>query len=221
MKKSRTFIAALNLCLAFALAAPLAAAQSTPAKRPIALDDLVRIKGVGDPQRLAGRRVGRLHRSVDRRGKGQARHRHLDGQLGRHADRPLTFEPESETSPALEPGRPVPRVPRLARQRGGEEEGRAGLAARPGGRRSQKLTDIKGGVADYAWSPDSTRLVFVDERRRSRPTSPRRWKAGSARPPPPIVIDRYHFKQDREGYLEPTPLPPLASSTSPRRRPSS
>ena len=66
-----------------------------------------------------------------------------------------------------------------------------------------KVSDVKGGVSEYAWSPDGKRVVL---RRRASPTRAiRKTTTRSAptrrRPPPPIVIDRYHFKQDVEGYL--------------------
>jgi dipeptidyl aminopeptidase/acylaminoacyl peptidase len=64
------------------------------------------------------------------------------------------------------------------------------------------LTDIKGGVSDFAWSPDAKRLVLVvrDPNPSDEPEKKEGWKRKTA---PPIVIDRYHFKQDREGYLQP------------------
>ena len=51
------------------------------------------------------------------------------------------------------------------------------------------------------WSPDSTRIAFVikDVDLDDEPEKKDGWKRKT---PPPIVIDRYHFKQDREGYLK-------------------
>jgi len=37
---------------------------------------------------------------------------------------------------------------------------------------------------------------------------PRRWEGLERKTKPPIVIDRYHFKQDREGYLTRLYRPP-------------
>ena len=58
-----------------------------------------------------------------------------------------------------------------------------------------KLTDIKGNLDDYSWSPDSKKLVIVIgdpvNKGKEEPKTPK-----------PIVIDRYHFKQDVEGYLQ-------------------
>ncbi|AYL94724.1 alpha/beta hydrolase family protein [Mucilaginibacter celer] len=58
-----------------------------------------------------------------------------------------------------------------------------------------KLTNIKGNLSDYAWSPDGKRIVLVigdpENKGKEEPKTPK-----------PIVIDRYHFKQDIEGYLQ-------------------
>ena len=73
------------------------------------------------------------------------------------------------------------------------------LLNRTGGE-AEKLTDIKGGVTAYAWSPDGKRLVLVvnDADPNDEPEKLEGWKRKTS---PPIVIDRYFFKQDREGYL--------------------
>jgi dipeptidyl aminopeptidase/acylaminoacyl peptidase len=64
---------------------------------------------------------------------------------------------------------------------------------------SRQLTHVPGDVADYAWSPDSSRLALVatlsDEREATGKA------ADSERPPKPIVIDRYQFKNDDQGYV--------------------
>ena len=65
------------------------------------------------------------------------------------------------------------------------------LLDRRGGE-AQPLEAIAGDVGEYAWSPDGARLVISM-------SEDAKGEAGkSARP---IVIDRLHFKQDRDGYL--------------------
>jgi dipeptidyl aminopeptidase/acylaminoacyl peptidase len=73
------------------------------------------------------------------------------------------------------------------------------LLNRAGGE-AQRLTDVKGGVSDYAWSPDSKRLVLAvdDPDPADEPDKIEGWKRKTK---PPIVIDRYHFKADDGGYL--------------------
>ncbi|MDR6941321.1 S9 family peptidase [Mucilaginibacter pocheonensis] len=58
-----------------------------------------------------------------------------------------------------------------------------------------KVTDIKGDLSEYAWSPDSKKLVLVIG-------DPANKGKEEPKTPKPIVIDRYHFKQDIEGYLQ-------------------
>ena len=72
------------------------------------------------------------------------------------------------------------------------------LLNRAGGE-AQRLTEMPGGVSGFEWSHDSTRLAIVSkdaaEKREKGEDGP------SHDTPPPIVIDRYQFKRDVEGYL--------------------
>jgi dipeptidyl aminopeptidase/acylaminoacyl peptidase len=52
-------------------------------------------------------------------------------------------------------------------------------------------------IQDYAWSPDSKRLLLTLEPK----SEPEAEEGKPPAPPKPIVIDRYHFKQDVQGYL--------------------
>ncbi|HMA01095.1 MAG: S9 family peptidase, partial [Gemmatimonas sp.] len=60
------------------------------------------------------------------------------------------------------------------------------------GGEARKLTAIKDGIDDYAWSPDGKRVVLALHDSTA--------DADSA--PHPIVLDRFQFKQDVEGYLD-------------------
>lgn len=184
------------------LATALPAAAQAPAKRPITLDDLARIRAVGGPRispdgqwivyTLGSTDVGKDKRDTDlwmvsRDGLRNVR---------------LTFGPEDAES--LPRWSPDGRYLSFLASRGTEEEKKKGAQVwrldRSGGE-AEKLTDIKGGVSDYAWSPDGKRLVLVvsDIDPADEPEKLEGWKRKT---PPPIVIDRYHFKQDREGYLK-------------------
>ncbi|HEY8931159.1 MAG TPA: S9 family peptidase [Mucilaginibacter sp.] len=68
------------------------------------------------------------------------------------------------------------------------------LMDRRGGE-AKKLTDIKGDLNEYSWSPDSKQLLLVIEDPESKAKE-------EPKNPLPIRIDRYHFKQDIEGYLK-------------------
>jgi dipeptidyl aminopeptidase/acylaminoacyl peptidase len=74
--------------------------------------------------------------------------------------------------------------------------GQIWVLSRQGGE-ARRLTTRKGGAGDFQWSPDSTRLVVVGD-----DPDPEEDKTGEDKPPKkPIVIDRYGFKRDRDGYL--------------------
>jgi dipeptidyl aminopeptidase/acylaminoacyl peptidase len=59
-----------------------------------------------------------------------------------------------------------------------------------------KLTELKYSISDYVWSPDSKKIALVIKDQES---SDEAEKKKSAKP---IVMDRYHFKDDGDGYLE-------------------
>ena len=60
------------------------------------------------------------------------------------------------------------------------------------GGEARKLTAIRDGIDDYSWSPDGKRVVLALHDSTT--------DADSA--PHPIVLDRFQFKQDVEGYLD-------------------
>src|SRR5579884_2160750 len=64
-----------------------------------------------------------------------------------------------------------------------------------------QLTNVKGELASYEWSPDSTRLALVLADRDPNEPENDKEKTGKEPPPKPVVISRYHFKEDTEGYL--------------------
>ncbi|MEP6777089.1 MAG: S9 family peptidase [Chthoniobacterales bacterium] len=66
------------------------------------------------------------------------------------------------------------------------------------GGEAERITEIKGSVDDFAWSPDSKRMVLVIHE--PDPREPEA-KEKEKKTVPPLVIDRLHFKQDIEGYL--------------------
>ena len=60
------------------------------------------------------------------------------------------------------------------------------------GGEAERVSDFKGGVSDFVWSPDSKRLAVVAE----DPDD-----VAESKTPPPIVIDRFQFKEDGTGYV--------------------
>jgi dipeptidyl aminopeptidase/acylaminoacyl peptidase len=187
------------LALAIAVLAP--AAPSAQSKRALTLDDHSRIVAVGDPQRSPdGQWVAYTVSTID----AEKDRRNVDVWMVKwdgSEQLQLTSSPDSESSPRWSPDN---KYLAFVSSRGTEEERRRGgqiwLLNRAGGE-AQRVSDFKGGVSDIQWSPDSTRIAFTadDQDPADEPEKMEGWKRKTA---PPIVIDRYHFKQDRRGYLK-------------------
>ena len=174
-------------------------AQSS--RRPIAVDDLSKMRAVGDPQvspdgRWVAFTVGTVDAEKDKR----------DTDIwmvswdGAEQVRLTSTTDSSESSPRWSPDN---KYLAFLTTRGDESQKKQGaqvwLLNRAGGE-AQELTNVKGGVSEFDWSPDGKRLVLVarDANPDDEPEKKDGWKRKTT---PPIVIDRYHFKQDREGYL--------------------
>ena len=92
---------------------------------------------------------------------------------------------------------PCPAMQRIAKHE--EDEDAAQTVQlwlmKAGGGRAKCVTAFPGGVDDYTWSPDGTRLAVIamDPERAPGTVKPKN--------PPPIVTDRYQMKEDGAGYL--------------------
>jgi dipeptidyl aminopeptidase/acylaminoacyl peptidase len=180
--------------VACALAAP-AAAQ----KRSLRPDDVYNLREVRDPQRSPDGKwvafvVSRAIRETDKNDS-DVWMASWDGTQ----EIQLTSTPDDESAPRWSPDN---KYLAFLSSRQGAKAKQVWLLNRAGGE-AVKLTDVKGGVADYAWSPDSKRLVLVVNEKdpRDPPDEDDKNTGDKKKTPPPIVVDRYHFKQDVEGYL--------------------
>ena len=191
--------------LVFALLAstvgPASAAEATSPRRPLRLDDLDRLKSVRDPQVSPdGAWVAYTVTSVDPGADKDDTDVWMVSWDGKRRVR-LTSSPENENRPRFSPDG---RYLSFLSSRGGksDEGAQVFLLERAGGE-AQRVTEMEGGVTDYAWSPDGRKLVLVVED--PDPEVKRAAEAkGEKKPKPkPIVIDRYRFKQDIAGYLGP------------------
>ena len=72
------------------------------------------------------------------------------------------------------------------------------LLDRRGGE-AERLTDLPGGISDYAWSPDGTRIALIASD--PDPDLPPPAQDTTTRRPRPIVVDRFRFKDDGVGYI--------------------
>ena len=176
------------------------AGQAQTPKRPLTLEDHSRIAAVGDPQRSPdGLWVAYTLTTID----AEKDRRNSDIWMVKwdaSQQVQLTSSPDGESSPRWSPDG---KYLAFVAARGTEEEKKKGgqiwLLNLAGGE-AERVSDVKGGVSDIQWSPDSTRIAFVarDDDPDSEPEKKDGWKRKT---PPPIVIDRYQFKQDRAGYL--------------------
>ncbi len=186
----------------------VAAAQGV--KRPLSLDDLGKLKDVRDPQCAPdGKSVAFVVSQIDvKEDKGGGAHIWTVAVDGT-GERQITSSTDSESSPRFSPDG---RYLSFTSSRPGKAKGtQVWLLDRSGGEAFQ-LTELKGRLQGYEWSPDSKRLALTildpdpdapDTPTNGAPATDGAADAGGGRgkAPKPIVIDRYKFKQDVQGYL--------------------
>jgi dipeptidyl aminopeptidase/acylaminoacyl peptidase len=207
----------LSCACAFALAlAALPSAQG--GKRLLSLDDLGRMKEVRDPQCSPdGRNVAFVVATTDVKEDKTSSHIWMVGLDGRN-ERQITSSQDSETSPKFSPDG---RYLSFTSSRPGKARGNQLWLLDLNGGEAFQATELKGRLQGYEWSPDSRRLALVvgdpDPDAPDAPGPPgapgapagnapdanagARDGAAPPRVPKPIVIDRYKFKQDVQGYL--------------------
>jgi len=187
------------VCTTIVLTALSASAQQ--GKRPLSADDIYNLREVRDPQRSPDGRwvaytVARAIKDTDKNdtdvwmvswdGKDQIQ---------------VTSTPESESSPRWSPDG---KYLSFLSSRQGAKRAQVWLLNRAGGE-AVKLTDVKGSISDYAWSPDSRQIALVvkdpDPRDPEEEKEAEKRPDGTTKTPKPIVIDRYAFKRDGDGYL--------------------
>jgi dipeptidyl aminopeptidase/acylaminoacyl peptidase len=181
------------------LALPRIAQAETPT-RLLAAEDLARLRVIGDVQvSPEGDWVAYTVAGLDAGEDRQQRDLWMVGWDGTRRIR-LTWGPASATKPRWSP---AGKTLAFLAARGDEKEKRKGpqvwLLDRAGGD-AQRVTNIPGGVSEMAWSPDGKRLALevMDPDPDDDPEMKEGWKRKTR---PPIVVDRYHFKEDSDGYL--------------------
>jgi len=180
----------------YVLAAAALMAQP-PARRLLRIDDLANLAEVGDARVSPdGKWVAYTVTSMDLEADKQNSDIWMVSWDGSQNVR-LTYAPESESSPRWSPDN---RYLSFTSSRPGKAKGsQVWLLDRRGGE-ARQLTALKGEISDYEWSPDAKRLLLV--MREKEEPDPEPAKPAAEQPKPkPIVIDRYHFKEDKEGYL--------------------
>jgi dipeptidyl aminopeptidase/acylaminoacyl peptidase len=185
------------------VAASAAMLGAQTGRRALNLDDLGRLKEVRDPQCSPdGRSVAFVVSATDVKEDKSNSHIWTVGVDGRD-ERQITSSQESESSPRFSPDG---RYLAFTSSRPGKAKGnQVWLLDRSGGEAAQ-VTDVKGKLQGFEWSPDSKRLALVvgdpdPDAPDTPPAAGAGENGGKPKVPKPIVIDRYKYKQDVQGYL--------------------
>ena len=195
------------LCAATVLATSLSFAQ---AKRAITIDDLDRFRDLSDLQcspdgNWVAYAISEVDKAADKHVTQLAMVNTSSGESLR-----LTHGSESSSSPRWSPDGKylsftADRSPKDAKPQ--EKNEQVWLLDKRGGE-ARQLTHLKNfDIDEYEWSPDSTRLLLVLREKEPAEAADKANKSSAPKDdkdsekPKPIVIDRYHFKEDIEGYL--------------------
>src|SRR5918993_637724 len=169
-------------------------------KRPLSVQDIYNLKEVRDPQRSPDGKwvayvVSRAIKETDKdKNDTDIWMASWDGTQ----EIQLTSSPDGESRPRWSPDN---KYLAFVSSRQGAKDGQLWLMNRAGGE-AIKVSDVKGGIADYEWAPDGKGLVLVVNEPDPRdPKDDDKAEGDKKKTPPPIVIDRYQFKQDGDGYL--------------------
>jgi dipeptidyl aminopeptidase/acylaminoacyl peptidase len=183
-------------CLVFSSAAlHLAFAADAPKKRPISLDDLARLERVSGPVVSPdGEWVLYTVSQVDTKEDKSQSHLWMvkwDGS----ADLELTYGKEGASAPRFSPDGKY--ISFLSSRPGPAKGSQIWVMDRRGGEAQQLTAITDQDIEGYLWSPDSKKLLLTLHPKEE----PEPEEGKPPAPPKPIVIDRYHFKQDVHGYI--------------------
>jgi dipeptidyl aminopeptidase/acylaminoacyl peptidase len=193
MKFVRFSLATAWLSIGLSILA-FAVAQAAP-QRLLALDDLFRLHDVGDPQLSpAGDWIAYTVKTIDAKADKSETHIWMTSFDGAKTVQLTNRPKESESHPRFSPdGRFLAFLSSRTDERKNDQ---LWLMDRLGGE-AQKVTDLKGGVDDFAWSPDGKRVaLIVEDEDKDAPEPDAKDKTAK-----PIVIDRFRFMEDVIGYL--------------------
>jgi dipeptidyl aminopeptidase/acylaminoacyl peptidase len=177
----------------------ITAALPAQTRRPFKLDDLARLRDVRDPQLSPdGLWVAYVVATIDTKDDKTNTHIWLIGYDGKN-DRQITFSTDSESAPRWSPDG---KFLSFTSSRPGKARGNQVWLMDRGGGEAYQLTELKGRLQGYEWSPDAKRLALLigdPDPEAEAAASP--VPSTPPKPPKPIVIDRYRYKQDGQGYL--------------------
>jgi len=211
---------ALTATLLFATLPIVGNAQHPPTQpRPVTIDDLFQIREVSDPQlspdaQSVAYSVKTLSLKDDK-----SEERIWTVPVAGGDAIPMSAEGVSSSHPRWSPDGKF--LAFLSARNEGKTQ--IWLLNRSGGE-AQHLTDTPQDVDDFAWSPDSTRMVVIlrdpseeelaDTKNKDKDKDDAGDKDKKPKTKKPWVIDRLQFKTDEVGYLD-RRRAPSTSSTSP------
>jgi dipeptidyl aminopeptidase/acylaminoacyl peptidase len=163
----------------------------TPAKRPIAASDILRLQNTSDPQVSPdGLWVAFTLSSVDKEKDKRNSDIWMISWDGKQSVQ-LTSSPDGESSPRWSPDG---RYLSFVATRNGDKDGQLWLLDRRGGE-GKKLTDLKSDLEAYEWAPNGKSIAIVIRDKDYSDSAKTKIRK-------PYVIDRFHFKEDTKGYLD-------------------
>jgi dipeptidyl aminopeptidase/acylaminoacyl peptidase len=198
MLRRTAFLIPCHFCVFAALVlAPLPSSHAAdgPKKRDITLDDLAKLQRVGGPVISPdGDWIVYSVSQVDAKEDKSQSHLWMvnwDGSV--HLQ--LTYGKEGASSPKFSPdGR---YISFLSSRPGPAKGEQVWVMDRRGGEAEQFTAITDQEIGGYSWSPDAKSLLLTLHPK----NEPDAEEGKPPAPPKPIVIDRYHFKQDIQGYL--------------------
>ncbi len=189
---TRNSLLPLALCCA---AVPLAFAADAPQKRAITLDDLARLQRVSGPAISPdGEWVAYTVSQIDTKDDKSVTHLWMvkwDGS----ADLQLTYDKEGGSAPKFSPDGKY--ISFMSSRPGPAKGSQVWVMDRRGGEAQQLTAITDQDIERYDWSPDGKKLLLTLHPK----AEPEPEEGKKPEPPKPIVIDRYHFKQDVHGYI--------------------
>lgn len=173
------FLITLLLCRVSVLSA------NTPAKHFLSIDDISKLLTIEGPQCSPdGQWVAYSVTSNDIKEDKRRTSVWMVSWDGKQ-DLRISYGPGSDSSPRWSPDG---KYLSFLSDRADKKKTQVWMVDRRGGE-ARQLTNVKEDIEDYAWSPDGKKLILV-MRESKDPDKPQ-----------PIVIDRFHFKEDVLGYL--------------------
>ena len=196
----RLFRGVLPALICFCLGVAPLHAQPNLATHPIRLDDLDRLAELADPVISPdGMWVAYTVSTADREQDKRQTAVWIVGWDGKQNLR-LTYGDESETSPKFSPDG---KYLSFLSSRSGKAKGTQIWVMDHRGGEAWQFTDLRLKISSYHWSPSGRHILLLatPDEELEKGAAATGDKAPAKSVPKPIVTDRYHFKQDVEGYL--------------------